>query len=189
VLGETDYDDLDEGIDAHTDAGYHSFLEGAAPTCVGYTTKGDMIEGLVEQVSRWIDQGIDESTIGVAARTKGTFPAVEAALRTAGIAAAQLGPDLKANNGDGVAIGTMHRMKGLEFRCVAVIDASVSELPLAYAVTPETEDPVQHEADLRQERSLLYVAATRARDDLWVAWSGKPSRFLDPVIAGSAASP
>jgi superfamily I DNA/RNA helicase len=188
LLGETDYDDLDEGIDAHTDAGYHSFLDGAAPTCVGYTTKGDMIEGLVEQVSRWIDQGIDESTIGIAARTKGTFPAVEAALHKAGIAAFQLGPDLKANNGDGVAIGTMHRMKGLEFRCVAVIDASASDLPLAYAVTPETEDPVQHEADLRQERSLLYVAATRARDDLWVAWSNKPSPFLAPVLGGPSRS-
>jgi superfamily I DNA/RNA helicase len=188
VLGVSVYDDLDEGTDTQTDAGYHSFLDGAAPTCAGFTTKGEMIEGMIEQARLWIDQGIDESTIGVAARTKGTFAAVEAALRNAGIAAFQLGPDLKANNGDGVAIGTMHRMKGLEFRCVAVIDASADELPLRYAITPETEDPVQHEAEIRQERSLLYVAATRARDDLWVAWSNKPSPFLAPVLGGSAMS-
>lgn len=180
VLGKADFDDLDEGIDAHTGAGYHSFLDGADPTCVGFDTRSDMIDGLVAQVRQWIDQGVDESTIAVAARTKGTFAAVEAALQKAGMPAFQLGPDLKLR--DGVSIGTMHRMKGLEFRCVAVIDASAGELPNPAFLTSEAEDTVQHEADIHRERSLLYVAATRARDDLWVAWSGKASPFLAPTL-------
>jgi hypothetical protein len=177
VLGEADFDDLDEGIDTPGEAAYHSFLDGAEPTCVGFETRGEMIDGLVDQVRRWIEQGIDESTIGVAARTNATFPILQAQLRKSGIAASALGPDLKAN--DGVAIGTMHRMKGLEFRCVAVIDVSAAELPNRYAVTPKPEDPVEHEADILRERSLLYVASTRAREDVWVSWSGKPSPFLD----------
>ena len=73
-------------------------------------------------------------------------------------------------------------MKGLEFRCVAVIDVSSSELPNQHALTPVNDDPVQHESDVMRERCLLYVACTRARDDLWVAWSGKPSPFLEPVL-------
>jgi superfamily I DNA/RNA helicase len=181
VLGEDDYDDLDEGTDRQDIAGYHSFFDGAEPTCVGFNTRGEMIDGLVEQVRRWIDQGVDESEIGVAARTKATFTAVERALREAGILAFTLGPDLTP--ADGVAIGTMHRMKGLEYRCIAIIDASESELPNPYFLTPATEDPMQHDAEVRQERSLLYVASTRARDDLWVAWSGKPSPFLKRVLA------
>lgn len=181
VLGEGDYDDLDEGKDNHDIAGYHSFLEGADPTCEGFTSRGDMVTGLVEQVKKWIDAGIDESEVSIAARTKGTFTAVEAALRAAGVLAFTLGPDLTA--AEGTAIGTMHRMKGLEYRCMAILDASVEELPNPCFLTPEAEDPMQYAAEIRRERSLLYVASTRAREDLWVGWSGKPSPFLDPVVS------
>lgn len=180
VLGEGNYDDLDDGNDDQDIAGYHSFLEGAEPTCIGFTTKGDMIDGLVEQVRNWVNHGVDESAIGIAARTGGTFSAVEAALRSAGVLAFQLGPELKSV--DGAAIGTMHRMKGLEYRCMAILEASAADLPNPYFLTPESEDPVQHEADIRQECSLLYVASTRARDDLWVGWSGDPSPFLKGVV-------
>jgi len=180
VLGEGEYDDLDDGRDDQDAAGYHSFLDGPKPSCVGFETKDQMVGALVDRVTRWIAEGVDESAIGVAARTGGTFPLVEQALRGAGVRAYELGPDLKGR--DGVSIGTMHRMKGLEFRCVAVIDASSDELPNPYFLTPEVDDPTQREVEIRQERSLLYVAATRARDDLWVTWSGSPSLFLTPVL-------
>jgi len=181
VLGEGDYDDLDEGTERQDIAGYHGFLEGSDPTCVGFTTRGEMIDGLVEQVRNWIDDGVDESEIGVVARTKQTFDTVERKLRDAGLAAYVLGAELQAK--DGVSIGTMHRMKGLEARCIAIIDASADQLPLPVAVTVESEDAVQHGTDLRRERSLLYVASTRARDDLWVGWHGPPSPFLAAVLA------
>lgn len=136
--------------------------------------------GLVKQVQQWIANGVDESDIGIAARTKGSFGAVEESLRAGGVLAQQLGRDLRS--GDGVAIGTMHRMKGLEYRCTAVIDVSVDEVPYPFALTARSDDPVQHDLDLRRERCLLYVACTRARDDLWVGWSGKASPFLEPVL-------
>lgn len=39
-------------------------------------------------------------------------------------------------------------------------------------------DPKQHATDMTSERCLLFVARTRARDSLYVSWSGKPSSFL-----------
>jgi ATP-dependent exoDNAse (exonuclease V) beta subunit len=36
----------------------------------------------------------------------------------------------------------------------------------------------EHADAILRERSLLYVAATRARDGLVVSWSGKPSELL-----------
>ena len=36
----------------------------------------------------------------------------------------------------------------------------------------------QREDTLEQERQLLYVSVTRARDAVFVTWAGEPSRFL-----------
>jgi len=77
----------------------------------------------------------------------------------------------------------MHRMKGLEYRCVAIVDAGQDHIPLTWVATPESEDPTQHRNDLLRERSLLYVACTRARDDLRVSWTGAPSSFIEPLIS------
>jgi hypothetical protein len=45
-------------------------------------------------------------------------------------------------------------------------------------VTPAVEDPVAHTQDLRRERCVLFVACTRARDHLFVSYTGQPSPFL-----------
>jgi superfamily I DNA/RNA helicase len=76
-----------------------------------------------------------------------------------------------------VSLGTMHRAKGLEFKCVFVIDASDDYLPYA-AVLRKKTDAQLREDFIEQERQLLYVSVTRARDAAFVTWSGKPSRFL-----------
>ena len=79
---------------------------------------------------------------------------------------------------DAVRIGTMHGMKGLEFRCVAVVGAGRDALPLPPAVTPVAEDPVRHALDIQQERCLLFVACTRARERLRVSWTGDRSALV-----------
>jgi len=72
----------------------------------------------------------------------------------------------------------MHRMKGLEFRCIAVAGVSAKHVPEVRAVTPIEEDKHTHEQDLERERCLLFVACTRAREQLLVTWHGEPSTFL-----------
>ncbi|GAA4516545.1 hypothetical protein GCM10023191_087690 [Actinoallomurus oryzae] len=79
---------------------------------------------------------------------------------------------------DGVRIATMHAMKGLEFRCVAAVGVNERAFSFEAAVTPADVDRMQHEVDMLAERSLLFVACTHARDDLYISWHGKPSPFI-----------
>jgi superfamily I DNA/RNA helicase len=72
----------------------------------------------------------------------------------------------------------MHGMKGLEFQAVAVIGTEQGMVPAGSAVTPAAEDPLAHNQDLQRERCVLFVACTRARDHLYVSYTGQPSPFL-----------
>jgi len=71
---------------------------------------------------------------------------------------------------------TMHNAKGMEFSRVVLFDVSDGAFPpaIAYKGVPDEEKP-----DLdKRFRSLLYVAASRARDELVVTWKGSPSALL-----------
>jgi superfamily I DNA/RNA helicase len=72
----------------------------------------------------------------------------------------------------------MHRMKGLEFQCLAVVGLDAGSLPAPNAVTSAAEDPHAHRQDLQRERCLLFVALTRARDVLYLSHSGTRSELL-----------
>ncbi|TCO58272.1 UvrD-like helicase family protein [Actinocrispum wychmicini] len=76
-------------------------------------------------------------------------------------------------------------MKGLEFRCVAVVGMTARAVPFAKEITPLEVDRQQHESDMLMERCLLFVACTRAREALAISWSGTPSPFLPVTRAGS----
>ncbi len=180
LLGEGEYDDLDTGTDPHDFAGYHSFLHGNRPVTLAARSKREEYAGLVERVRSWIDLGIEPDEIGVAARASGSIDAIDRALREASVPTVVLGPDLPSANG--VRIATMHRLKGLEFRAVAIVDVDDDNVPAHWELTDRHADEVQFRADLQRELCLLYVACTRAREELWVGWSGKPSRFLEPVL-------
>ena len=71
--------------------------------------------------------------------------------------------------GRGVHLLTYHRAKGLEFEAVFLPRLEERELPSRLSKTANA---------LAEERRLLYVGITRARQHLSVTWSGKPSRFL-----------
>ncbi|GAA0271055.1 UvrD-helicase domain-containing protein [Cryptosporangium japonicum] len=159
VLSESDSDDLDGGIDSMR--GYRSVRHGPEPEVVGYPTATAELDGLVTTVRAWHADGVDWSDIGVAARTPSIARSAVSALGL---------PD--------VTVGTMHDLKGLEFRRVALIGVTGGTLPDPAALTPEDDDPVAYALDLQQERSVLFVAATRASDVLRVSWWGSPSSIL-----------
>lgn len=79
---------------------------------------------------------------------------------------------------DTVHIGTMHRFKGLEFQRVFLAGVSEGLIPHQRIETFRLSSPDRYRQEEQRARSLLFVAATRARDELIVNWHGRASRYL-----------
>jgi DNA helicase-2/ATP-dependent DNA helicase PcrA len=89
----------------------------------------------------------------------------------------------------GVTLASLHAAKGLEWDAVFLVGLSEGLMPISFADSPESVD---------EERRLLYVGITRAREYLFLSWSTartpggranrKPSRFLDGLRPDSVAS-
>ena len=86
----------------------------------------------------------------------------------------------------GVTLASLHSAKGLEWDAVFLVGLAEGTLPTSYA---KTDDAVE------EERRLLYVGVTRARQWLWLSYgqsrapggrARRPCRFL-PQLAGSGS--
>jgi DNA helicase-2/ATP-dependent DNA helicase PcrA len=91
----------------------------------------------------------------------------------------------------GVTLASLHSAKGLEWDAVFLVGLTDTTLPIQHATT---------EAQIAEERRLLYVGITRAREQLALSWAlarspgqrrgRRPSRFLDglrPYVARDQA--
>ena len=76
----------------------------------------------------------------------------------------------------GVRLATMHRVKGLEFPVMILAAVNSHIVPMRVPFTED--DPTAQAEHEERERSLLFVAATRARDHLIVTAYGSPSPYL-----------
>ncbi|MEQ4299938.1 UvrD-helicase domain-containing protein [Plantactinospora sp. B6F1] len=163
------------GLDDEGDTlrGYRSITRGGVPELAAHGNRDGECDALVERVGTWLEQGVEPHAIGVAVRTGQLVKTVSRILADAHIDVA----DDKRGT-DGVRVATMHRMKGLEFQCLAVVGLDAGVLPAPHALTSAAEDPHAHRQDMQRERCLLFVALTRARDVLYLSHSGTPSPLL-----------
>ena len=162
-------------VDAKRDA--VSVLSGPDPDVIGCKDVHEEAAILEEWIIKQIEDGYGPRDIAIFTRTKQAAEGwIGEAVEEAGYDW-QLLRDEEAVAGDAISIGTMHRAKGLEFKTVAVVGCGNSDVPYR-KVLGMLSDPSDREAFVEQERSLLYVACTRARDRLMISHSGAPSEFL-----------
>jgi len=178
ALGAEDYDDLDEGTSSTR--GYVSLRRGQNPTLRHFQDAADERSFIASQVKEVLAAGRKPEEICVVARTGHLLDGYAAALQKVGIETEVL--EKQRPRASSVQLATMHRVKGLEFPVVFVVAVNDGQMPLS---TNElgSDDPIVSKLAETQERCLLYVATSRARDELHVTCYGVQSPFLAALAA------
>jgi superfamily I DNA/RNA helicase len=172
VLEGGTYVDLEEKTE--TSSGYRSARSGPAPRLIACTTLSEELDQAAELVSDWVEAVEAPETVAVLVREQRQRDRLVTGL-------AERGVTIRAVDREHIKPGqpvtmTMHRAKGTEFSKVLLFGVSQGAIPRPLRDEQYAEDAW---ADaLLRERSLLYVAATRARDELALSWSGEPSQLL-----------
>ncbi|GAA4382685.1 3'-5' exonuclease [Tsukamurella soli] len=172
ILAGAQFADITDEPDSTT--GYRSARRGPAPELVECASTAAEVDTVVGRVAAWLDDVTAPGSVAVLTRTSKDRDTFTAALQSHGISAAAVDSDPAPEGA--VQVLTMHRAKGMEFRRVILAAVTERHLP-SDTVVCSVPDEERNDALLR-ERSLLYVAATRARDEVVVTWSGPRSSLL-----------
>jgi superfamily I DNA/RNA helicase len=198
--------ETDETVLGEIDAARSSRVDGPVPVVVSHVSDAEESAWAAARARQSRAPGRRWSTIAVLARTNAQLAVVQAAMEAANVpcqvAGADTGPASDLRGGgwrrrvdhddeedqeeidhDRVVLTTFHRSKGLQWHTVIIIGLSTGLMPLASAQTTEAID---------EERRLLYVALTRAEEELWCSWSdggdasatmGRATRSASPWLA------
>jgi hypothetical protein len=170
-------DDLDGEQDR--EKGYKSLLSGEAPEVLRFDTAEEEGKFLAEAVKGLLKHKQAEEICLVARTKKLLEERYQPLLKAAKVPCIVL--EKKNEPGEpGVRLATMHRVKGLEFPVMLLAGINVGVVPLR--VSSVEGDPTAKTEHEEREKSLLFVAATRARDHLIVTAFGNPSPFLTAFV-------
>ena len=176
ILDPGTYEDMEGQAEEHH---YVSPRSGPEPLLLHATDRADELSKAAELLRVWLEQDRDSEdsapeTIAVLVRDRYQRDAVVNGLAQHGIEVRAV--DREAAGRGRPVVMTMHRAKGLEFRKVLLFDVSKNAIPRP--LWDQQYSDTDHDDALLRERSLLYVAATRARDQLAISWSGEASPLI-----------
>ena len=141
--------------------GVTSIFEGASPVTKAFDTRANELDALRLWLADLSKQGVQTDDIMVLVRTDAL--------------AGMIAPDLT------VKVMPMHDAKGAEYRAVAVVALDQDIVPLEHRLLT-ANDEAQLDEIMNTERHLLYVAASRARDHLWMSGVAPVSEFLEDLL-------
>ncbi|WP_343347982.1 3'-5' exonuclease [Sphingomicrobium sp. XHP0239] len=162
----TDMDGVEEGR-----RGTMSVFDGPEPDIRLFDGVEDEALAVGSFLKACVRDDIAPSDIAILVRSRDQFDRARAAAKEAGF---------NGYDDGGVRVVTMHEAKGREFPAVAVMACDEDVIP-----DPSRFDAIgdvgELEAAFETERHLLYVACTRARDQLLVTGVAPGSEFLDDL--------
>jgi superfamily I DNA/RNA helicase/mRNA-degrading endonuclease RelE of RelBE toxin-antitoxin system len=175
LLGKT-IDDLDGGNDSNK--GYTSLLHGDKPVLRTFPSFSEETKAIIETVKELQARNVEFKNICLIARTNDLVLQYEGALRASGMDTYRIQRSESENRKqNGIRLATMHRVKGIEFDYVIIAGVNDGIVPLSQSLQSANDVTEREERELN-ERSLLYVSATRAKKSVFVTSFGYSSEFI-----------
>lgn len=176
LLGES-VSDVDGLVEVRK--GTVSVFNGPKPVVVGAASPDAEVDVVADWLKQRIAAGMQPHEIGVIVRSDAELERAGQALSQAAVPYVTLDERMQSTSGK-ASVCTMHLAKGLEFRAVAVMACDDEIIPSQARIEEVTDD-----SDLAEvyatERHLLYVACTRAREELLVTGVEPVSEFLSDL--------
>jgi mRNA-degrading endonuclease RelE of RelBE toxin-antitoxin system len=168
-------------VDGNSEERAHtvSVFNGPLPALRGFPDEATESAAVGAWLAQQTKSGLAPHELAIFVRSDAQIDRARQAVEASGLPFRVLDEHVQTVSGK-VAICTMHLAKGLEFRAVAVMACDDEVLPLQARI-----EAVGDDADLQEiydtERHLLYVACTRARENLLVSGVQPMSEFVDDL--------
>lgn len=167
-------DDMDNGIDNTSD--YKSLYHGPKPLVKHFDNYDDEIK-FIESYILELKKEDNEYRICIVARTQKIIDSYNTYLKSKNIPTVKISRNTKDNiSNKGIRLATMHRVKGLDFDHVIIASMNKDIVPLE--IFSKSDELQIEDERLLKEKSLVFVAATRAKKSLLVTSYGEKSSFL-----------
>jgi len=171
VIQECKYQNFDG--EQESKAGYLSLFHGEKPEYQIFKSKNEELDFVLEKVKE-LQETRQISDIAICARTKNGLKDFRTALHNQEIEYSE--KNIK-NSGDAISLLTFHSMKGLEFKIVFMVDVNDRTAPKLPFEFNEFNNERKTEL-MKSEKSLIYVAMTRAVEHVFITGTGRQSTLI-----------
>ncbi len=175
VINDVSYDNFDG--EEESKSGYISLFHGEKPSYLVFKTKTEELKYVYNEIQELINQNVNYFDIAVISRTKDGLKEVQSMFHQ------EKTPYSKYENNDwkgenkGIKLLTFHGIKGLEFQYIFIIDLNSRTCPkLSYNFY--NYNLIDRTKYLNNEKSLLYVAISRAIKNVKLSGTGEKSSLI-----------
>lgn len=170
ILQNCTFDNFDG--EAEDKSGYVSLYHGHYPQYALFKTKEEETDFIGQAIQQLMQQGYRYADVCVASRTKDGIKDIKSYLHRLKIPYFEIKGDRQ-----GIRLLTLHGLKGLEFKHVFLTDVNDRTCPKLPAEFDQWE-PAEKDTYLKSERALLYVAFTRAIENVQLTGIGQKSTLI-----------
>lgn len=158
---------------------------GLRPAVVTVTGRGNEAEWVADELRRRLAQGARPGSMAVLSFTRRQAAAVADALERRGLQVSR-STDALDLAGAAIKVATMSSTKGLEWEVVFLAPLCDAD----FSPRPSGDDEDEQRLETERRRKVLYVAMTRARDEVvLVQRRGNAARILAEIPADAVRTP
>lgn len=176
VIKDEEFDDLDGEVLGKSEV--QSLMLGDDPEVKCFESFTDEVLAIKTRIEALKAKGSEMKDILVCSRTNNQVEEYFEKLKQLGVSGVLFSNEnSNMDLVEGIRFATMHRIKGLEFDHIILVGMNDEMLPLRSVEEKLESDLEKHQFEL-QEKSLLYVAMTRAKYSLMITGVKQLTRFI-----------